>query len=394
MTIGATYPELDPATHALVDELAAMRRASASAGSRAAAEKVGAALTRAGARVQLEPESAHGTYWVPLGLLQVVALLPRRAYALAACAGVINELWIARVRPLRRMLRRRRAVNVVARLGPDDAERTLVVHAHHDGAHTGHVFDPRPLRALARLLPGLRTTPPMLWPALAGPALRAAGARRSGALVAAGMLAALLDIARAPVVPGACDNLSGVAALVEVARRLRGERLGVRVLLVSTDAEESFLEGMAAFLQRHREELPRERTTFICLESVGSERLVLLDGEGMLKLHRYPPAPADALARAARRLGIAVERGMRFRFATDAQLPLLAGYPAAVVSSVDWYRAPRNYHLPTDDAEHVDLSTAAAAAAIVATSVRERSARRRPRLAPRSAAPTSPRPGS
>jgi hypothetical protein len=394
MTIGATYPELDPATHALVDELAAMRRASASAGSRAAAEKVGAALTRAGARVQLEPESAHGTYWVPLGLLQVVALLPRRAYALAACAGVINELWIARVRPLRRMLRRRRAVNVVARLGPDDAERTLVVHAHHDAAHTGHVFDPRPLRALARLLPGLRTTPPMLWPALAGPALRAAGARRSGALVAAGMLAALLDIARAPVVPGACDNLSGVAALVEVARRLRGERLDVRILLVSTDAEESFLEGMAAFLRRHRAELPRERTTFICLESVGSERLVLLHGEGMLKLHRYPPAPADALARAARRLGIAVERGMRFRFATDAQLPLLAGYPAAVVSSVDWYRAPRNYHLPTDDAEHVDLSTAAAAAAIVATSVRERSVRRRPRLAPRSAAPTSPRPGS
>jgi hypothetical protein len=111
-----------------------------------------------------------------------------------------------------------------------------------------------------------------------------------------------------------------------------------------------------AFLQRHREELPRERTTFICLESVGSERLVLLHGEGMLKLHRYPPA--------------------------------------AVVSSVDWYRAPRNYHLPADDAEHVDLSTAAAAAAIVATSVRERSVRRRPRLAPRSAAPTSPRPGS
>jgi hypothetical protein len=372
MTIGATYPELDPATHALVDELAAMRRGAP----------------------RLEPESAHGTYWVPLGLLQVVALLPRRAYALAACAGVINELWIARVRPLRRMLRRRRAVNVVARLGPDDAERTLVVHAHHDAAHTGHVFDPRPLRALARLLPGLRTTPPMLWPALAGPALRAAGARRSGALVAAGMLAALLDIARAPVVPGACDNLSGVAALVEVARRLRGERLDVRILLVSTDAEESFLEGMAAFLRRHRAELPRERTTFICLESVGSERLVLLHGEGMLKLHRYPPAPADALARAARRLGIAVERGMRFRFATDAQLPLLAGYPAAVVSSVDWYRAPRNYHLPTDDAEHVDLSTAAAAAAIVATSVRERSVRRRPRLAPRSAAPTSPRPGS
>jgi Zn-dependent M28 family amino/carboxypeptidase len=140
---------------------------------------------------------------------------------------------------------------------------------------------------------------------------------------------------------------------------------------VSTDAEESFLEGMAAFLERHREELPRDRTTFICLESVGSERLVMLDGEGMLKLHRYPPAPADALARAAAQLGIEVERRMRFRFATDGQLPLLAGYAAAVLSSVDWYRAPRNYHLPADDAEHVDRSTAAAAAAVVAAAVRD-----------------------
>jgi Peptidase family M28 len=365
-TISATYPELDPSTHALVERLGALRRPSGSSGSRAAAELVGAALARAGARVELEDESVHGTYWLPLGLLQLVALLPRRASALVACVGVVNELWIARRRPLRRLLGRRRAVNVVAELGPRDAARTVVVHAHHDAAHTGRAFDPRPLRALARVFPGLRTTPPLLWAALAGPALRGAGARRAGTLASLGMLAALIDIARAPVVPGACDNLSGVAALVQVAQRLRGAELDVRMLLVSTDAEESFLEGMAAFLARHEHELPRERTTFVCLESVGSEQLVLLDGEGMLKLHRYPAAPADALAAAAERLGIEIERGMRFRFATDGQLALLAGYPAAVLSSVDWYRAPRNYHLPSDDPEHVNLRSAAGAAAVVA----------------------------
>jgi hypothetical protein len=127
---------------------------------------------------------------------------------------------------------------------------------------------------------------------------------------------------------------------------------------------------MAAFLRRHGHELPADRTTFVCLESVGSERLVLLGGEGMLKLHRYPHEPADALARAAGQLGLEVERGMRFRFATDGQLPLRAGYPTAAIGSVDWYRAPRNYHLPSDDAAHVDLSTASAAAAIVAAAIR------------------------
>jgi hypothetical protein len=363
-----TYPELHPSTRALVEELAALRRESASAGSRAAAQRIAGALTDAGARVRIERERLHPTYWQPLAILQLLALVPRRAAALAALAGTADELWVGRRRPLRRRLRRREGLNVVAEMGPAGAARTVVVHAHHDAAHTGHVFDPRPLHALARVHPGMKSTPPLLWTALAGPLLAALGRGRAGVLCCAGMLAALADIARAPVVPGACDNLSGVAGLVELARRLQAEPPDVRVLLVSTDGEEAFLEGMAAFLRRHGDQLSRAATTFICLESTGSARLVLLDGEGMLRLHRYPSELADALARAAAALGIAVERGVRFRFATDGQLPLRSGYPTAAIGSVDWYRAPRNYHLPSDDAEHVDLETAARAAAIVATS--------------------------
>jgi hypothetical protein len=354
-------------------------RESASAGSRAAAAALAAQLRDLGLATRVEEERVHGTYWVPLGLLQALtlaaAVLPRRlgaALSALAALGVTDELWMG-PRPLRRLLPQRVAMNVVAEAGPADAARTVVVHAHHDAAHSGLVFHPALARLAGRLLPSRRipTTPPVLWTTLTAPLLALAGAasglrwlRRLATFVGIAQLAALGDIARARVVPGACDNLSGVGALAAVAAGLATQPPSCRVVLLSTDSEESFLEGMQAFLRRHSDRLPRERTTFLCLESVGSGRLVLLDGEGMLRLHRYPPAPREELARAAGDLGIAVEP-FRFRFATDGQLPLLAGYRTGVVASVDWYGAPRNYHWPSDDTGSVDLGTAERAAELV-----------------------------
>ena len=66
------------------------------------------------------------------------------------------------------------------------------------------------------------------------------------------------------VVPGANDNGTGVVALIELARRLAEQPTSsVRVLLVSTGSEESFMEGMQAFMRRHAPSLPREDTFFL-----------------------------------------------------------------------------------------------------------------------------------
>lgn len=355
----------------LIARLAAIERPSASAGSRRAAELIAEQLRAAGAAVRLEGESVHGTYWIPLGLLSaggaVAAVLPRparRALALAAAALMVDELWVGR-QLLRRRLRQREAVNVVAEFAaaaPRGGDRTVVVHAHHDAAHSGLVFHPAPPRLLARLVPRLQTTPPIFWSVLAGPLLVATGPRRLGALICATTVATMRDIATATTVPGANDNLSGVAALVDLAQRLHDDPPPCRVLLVSTDSEESFLEGMRAFVARH--DLPKKRTTFLCLESVGGSDLVALEGEGFLKLHRYPDDERERLVAAATSAGVAIEERFRFRFATDGQIPLLAGYPSAVLAALDWYRTPRNYHWPTDDPEHVDVRTAASAARV------------------------------
>jgi Zn-dependent M28 family amino/carboxypeptidase len=142
----------------------------------------------------------------------------------------------------------------------------------------------------------------------------------------------------------------------------RSPRRGLRVLLLSTGSEESFLEGMDAFAARHFVELPRGATTFLCLESVGSPELMLLSGEGLLRLHRYPEEPLRTLARLAERAGIPLHEPFRYRLATDGQIPVRAGYPTAVISSIDYYKAPSNYHWPSDRPENLCLRTVARAA--------------------------------
>src|SRR3954452_9470481 len=93
-----------------------------------------------------------------------------------------------------------------------------------------------------------------------------------------------VDIARRKPVPGASDNASGVAAVLGLAHDLapRPPR-SLRVLLVSTGSEETMVEGMDAFLRRHRAELDPARTLVVCLDQIGWEKLVLRDSEGVLR---------------------------------------------------------------------------------------------------------------
>ena len=55
------------------------------------------------------------------------------------------------------------------------------------------------------------------------------------------------------------------------------------MLLVSTGSEESFSEGMQEFGRRHFRQLDPARTEFLCLECLGGEVLIVLEGEPTLR---------------------------------------------------------------------------------------------------------------
>jgi hypothetical protein len=378
-------PPAEPWLRGRLDGLCEFERGSASEGERRAAEWLVAQLGEAGARdarLEEEPEG-NGGFWWSLGLLAGAGALAglaarrggRTARGLAAItAGTAAALAADELPPgrrrFRRLLPKRTCHHVLAELGPADAERTIVVSAHHDAPHTAFFFNPAITETVGERAPWVfeqsDTSPPLMWPVVGGPALVAAGASLGsrtlaglGALVSVGSAAFMAHIGAGEVVPGANDNGTGCIALVALARALAETPTeSTRILLLST-SEEALCEGMGMFMDRHAHELPQDRTFFLCIDTVGSPHLLALRGEGMLAMRDYPARSLELIDSTAEELGIDLVPNLRLRNATDGIFPLAAGYPCASLASCNRFKNPSNYHWKTDTPENVDYSSLA-----------------------------------
>jgi Peptidase family M28 len=377
----------------VVRELAAYERPSASEGEQRAAAWIAAELDAAGCReARVEEERAHGGYWWPLGLLNAAAALAarlggRRAAALVgglAAAAIYDDVGGGRLWFRRRTLPHRPTFNVLGETGDPEASRTIVFVAHHDAAHSGLVFHPALPRIAMRSMPALHEkaeqSVPILYGVFLGPLLLALWGlfgrrplRAAGMIFALGASAAMANIGSSRVVPGANDNLSAVAVLVALAHALRERPVeGVRVVLLSTGSEESFMEGMQAFGRRHFAELPRKTTEFVCIECVGSPELCVVEGEGMLRMRYYAGETRERLARAGLDAGVELTRGLRTVAATDGLIALRAGYPTCTLGGVDETKFPLDYHWPTDTPDNLDWKSVEGALAVCEEFVRGR----------------------
>jgi hypothetical protein len=381
----------------VVETLAPLERRAGSPGERQAAHWLAERLRAAGCETAVEEAQYRDGYANVIGPLAAagvvsgaLALAGRRlrgpavALAAAATAAIADDISNGPRLARRAMGPPKDTWNVVASCGDPDAERTLVVLAHHDAAPTGKIFDDRLQASLGERFPGvlerIDTSLPLWWAVLGGPGLAAAGAatgRRAlagaGIAVSAVATAVFADVARSPIVPGANDNLSAVAVLVALAERLRAEPLrGLRVQLVSCGAEEVIQGGIYSFARDHFPRLDRDRTWMLNLETVGSPRLILLEGEGPMVMEDYHDRRfRDLIARVADAAGTPLRRGMRARNSTDAVIPSRAGYPTATIASMDRYKALSNYHQMSDTPGNLDYRTIRQALVIAEALARE-----------------------
>ncbi len=380
----------------MIETLAPIERRAGSPGEEQAARWLSERLARAGCETRIDEEQFLDGYARVIGSLAAagalagVAALRTRWRRAAGVAGAAVTVAIADdISNGPRLFRRATSKplptwNVVGVAGDRGAERTLVVLAHHDAAPTGAIFDDRAQTAAGEMVPGILeridTSLPMWWPMLAAPALVAIGAAtgRRG-LTTAGVAGSLLgtavfaDIARSPICPGANDNLTAVAVLVALAERLREDPLtGLRVLLVSCGAEEVLQGGIHGFAAHHFPTLDRERTWVLNLETLGSPKLILLEGEGPVVMEDYHDRTfRDLIARTAEDTGVPVRRGMRSRTSTDAVISSRAGYPTATLCSMDRHKALSNYHKMSDTPENVDYGTVLQALVLTEAVARE-----------------------
>jgi hypothetical protein len=370
----------------VVEALAPLEREAGSEGEREAAEWLGARLVEAGAPARVEEEEFLDGYADLLaglsgaGAVSGIAALTGRGRAVAIAGGAAAAALIADeasngLRPVRRAVGRRKTTwNVVAELGDPEAERTVVAMAHHDAAHGGVIFDQTLQRKLVDWFPGvierIDTAIPVWWAAAAGPALVALGAatrRRgvsaAGTVISAATTAVFKDVARGPVVPGANDNLSGVAALVALAEAFRERPVaGVRVVLASCGAEEVLQGGVYGFARRHLAALDRDSTWVLNLDTVGSPELAMLEGEGAFVMEDYfDRGLRDLCARIAARDGIPMRRGMRASTSTDSVVTSRMGIPTLCLTSMNRHKALENYHSPADTPEKLSWNTVACA---------------------------------
>lgn len=360
-----------------IRSLSAIPRLPTSEGERLAADLICSRFEAAGCAARVEGVPAYRSYAQPIGLLCAAAaasgLLAGRGWPVAgvltgaaAAWGIVDDVTGGRMLARKVLMRPRATCNVIAEAGDPDAARTLAILVHHDAAPSGVVFEQYLERWLVTHYPGvvasMTSNPPMWWPVIGGPALIGLGSlirsnclRRLGICTSALCAAALADIALRPAVPGANDNLSGVAVALAVAAALRTDPLaGLRVLFVSAGAEEALQQGIRGFARRHFGQLEPDRTWFLTLDTVGSGHLLILEGEGPVRMHAYDGPFKALVADCARQAGVPLLRGLRSRYSTDGSVPHRHGFPTVTLVSVDDRKLIPHYHLNSDVPENVD----------------------------------------
>ena len=267
------------------------------------------------------------------------------------------------------------------------ARRRIVLCAHYDSQHSGLIWTiNRYLNRVSMSLP-LWLKPPMTF-LVALMALQillsAAGALTGGIhgstqmsagltftirilevllLAIYALVAALfIQLAFGRFVPGAVDNASGVAAVLELADAWVASPPAddVELMVVLSGCEESVLLGAAAWADRHRQELGRLPTLFLNLDSMAFGPPRFLGAE-------VPAAglPLRADARMIKLCGqIAEELGLHnagphaLPGPTDGFALLARGLRGiSIVSFQDGGVLPR-YHTMADTADNMDFAAA------------------------------------
>ena len=150
----------------------------------------------------------------------------------------------------------------------------------------------------------------------------------------------------ASVHPGADDNASGTAALLELARRLAASPPPRSVLIIHFDAEEWGLVGSRAFVQRPP--IPASAIVFMLnLDMVGR-----LDGHALLIDGSAADAPTRALADSvARAAGVPAARASITENQSDHAMFASLGIPAMLLTS----GFHGDYHRVTDVVARIDV---------------------------------------
>lgn len=288
---------------------------------------------------------------------------------LAAIAGAIGLIlfwgyFTTAFKPLGWLFRFATSHNVLAKLINSNAPYKVIFTAHYDTARSGPLWNPKTVAnfrlnfllgvwvlVLLQLLVilNLFSIHPLVLKLLVV---------ISGIYVLGNIAVLLYSGLKGELVPGASDNATGVATMLDIAARLKDLTIPeIEFWFVATGSEEVGAIGMSEFLEQHANELDRGKTYFINLDNLGGGQLHYFTGEGMLNFYRF----SDDLLLVAEKSALASPfRGItpaKYRLAyTDAIVPARRGYHSLLLLSWDDRGLIPNWHWPSDTIENVDFA--------------------------------------
>jgi peptidase M28-like protein len=349
-----------------VEALASFDRRTTRPGERHSAEWIARRLGDIGAADVAVTQFRTQSSWAPASAAYALAALaastlpstPRRLLATALAASYELEI-SGRNQWVRRLLPAKRGVSMTARIpASHEARRTLVLVAHHDAAHNGVVWHPRTV-ALNRMWSKrtgetMPTHAPVL-AAIAAQTLPMRSVRLGAQFLLGGSVLAMIQSARSYTTPGANDNATGVASVLEVASRLREHPLPeTEVLLVFPGGEEVGNTGMRAWVRGHGRRLDPASTLVINLDSLGSGgHLVVARREGLTG--RLAAGDVELATNVAAEAGITL-RTVSFPNVCDTSMARYEGMHAVSLLSYEggWIR---NLHMKSDTVDQVRWNT-------------------------------------
>jgi Peptidase family M28 len=357
-----------------VQQLAAFDRRTTSSGERRSAEWISHRLKDIGATDIAVTEFRSQSSWAPANAAYALAALAAgtvggaSARLLAAVLAASYELEVSgRNHWARRLLPAGQGVSVTARIPAEGmARRTLVLVAHHDAAHNGMVWHPRTValnRMWSRRTGETMPTHAPVLAAMAAQTLPLRPVRLAAQFVLGAATLAMIQSARSRTTPGANDNATGVASVIEIARRLRENPLTeTNVLLVFPGGEEAGNTGMRAWVRTNGRRLDPGNTLVINLDSLGSGgHLVVARREGLTgRLDAEDVRLATDVASAA---GIEL-RSVSFPNVCDTSMARYQGMHAISLLSYEhgWIR---NLHMRNDTVDQVRWNTVHQAVTLV-----------------------------
>ncbi|TNE43689.1 MAG: M28 family peptidase [Deltaproteobacteria bacterium] len=174
------------------------------------------------------------------------------------------------------------------------------------------------------------------------------------------LLMALLNlqiVLKNEIVPGANDNLTGVASLPLLLSRLHDWKPDdVELVFVVTGAEEASLGGAHALYRKYQDKWDRSNTFILGLDTLsGGELFYMKEGD----IWPCPfPMWLPPVLESTKATDDSFQNVREFRIpvgGTDAIPFLYGGYDGVSLGCVDLeYGAPRHYHYPTDTPENLD----------------------------------------